>query len=192
MSTSDVANALRVPGRLAVGDSSFDFSASFPHGGLALGVVEAIALRHQETEGKVRIEDFGVAIEFADAVELGERFTLGFALRSWDPTALPAILRNVTTGAVTGQPVIQWPGARKEGALRSVNRAVELLFSPFDPEHPAVYFPRALPMLAQEREFLLGRSKDARLLATFVATRRGAGVGDGAQVGALEDLVVFS
>ena len=188
MALIDVSTAIKVPGRLCYG-SSLDFAAAFPHGGTALGMVLAATVRHSETFGAVRVEDFGVSTEIVDLVEAGERWIFTCALRGADSAALALVFRATAAGSSSGQRLIQYPGSVKEGVLRSVSRSVGLLFSPIDPQLPAVYFPRAVPALEGERELVLHRAKERVILAGFVATRASTTAGSAVQVGLLEDLV---
>jgi hypothetical protein len=188
MAAADLSKALRVPGQLCyVATTGFTFTDPFPHGGTALGMTLGAEVRHRETVGPIRDESLGM--EIVDLVESGEEFVLAFSLRGSDADALGAVFRNTITGAVSGEPVVVWPGARREGVLRSVNRQIALLFSPTDPEQPAVYLPAAIPMLAEERKLVLHRKEERLILAGFLATRASAANASGIQIGLLEDLV---
>lgn len=190
MTTSeDVRQALKVPGRVCAGlGSTLDFSTDFPHGGYDLGALRGARVKHTEVMSSVVFEDFGPAVEIADLLEAGERWELVLMFRGWNADAIRATFANTSAGASSGQRRINWPGPRGEGELRSENRATSLLFSPDSDEHPAVYFPQALPVLQGERELLLRRREELVLLTGWVATRSSAATGSGAQVGLLEDL----
>lgn len=187
---SEAATALRVPGRLcylASGDT-WDWTAAFPHGGTSLGLVQAVELRERESQTPVQVEDWGVSVEVIDWLEAGVSLRLFASLRGANDDALAVVYRNTTTGAVSGRKVVLHPGTRVDGVLRSAARAVQLLFSPDDPEHPAVYFPRALPIMTEDRVLMLARREERLVRVAFEATRAGDTAGDAWQVGQLVDL----
>ena len=189
MSTTDAMTALKVPGRVAVSSSGFDFGAAFPHGGTSLGLIQAVRLIHSEAFAPLRCEDWGMSVEILDLLEAGERCVLTMALRGHNPTAVATVFRNTTLGATTGERRIVHPGARPDGILRSVSRPVGLISSPPDPRHPAVYFPKAVPMIQAPRDIDHGKKAERIVLAGFLAKRLSAEVGSAYQVGPLEDLV---
>lgn len=186
---SEAATALRVPGRLCYrgpGDD-WDFSAAFPHGGTSLGDVQAVELRERESNTPLRAEDWGVSVEVLDWLEAGIGVRLFASLRGANDDAISVVYRNTITGAVSGKKVALHPGTRVEGALRGAARAVQIVFSPDDPEHPGVYFPRALPILTEDRVLMLGRREERIVRVAFEATRGGDTAGDAWQVGQLVD-----
>lgn len=189
MSTADARTALKVPGRIVVAASGLDFSAAFPHDGTHLGLVQSVRLIHSEAFAPVRCEDWGMSVEILDVLEAGERCVLTMALRGANPTAISTVFKNTTLGATSGERRVVHPGARGEGVLRSVNRSVQLLFSPIDPRHPAVYFPKAVPMIQAPREIENSKKAERIVLAGFLAKRYSAAVGAAYQIGPLEDLV---
>lgn len=189
MSTEDVNAALFVPGRLAYRSSNgWDFTAAFPHSGTSLGLVGAIEVREEEGQTPIRAEEGSVAVEIVDWLEVEVNVRLYASLRSADDDALGVIYRNTTTGASSGRKVVLGPGTRKVGTLRSVARAVQLLFSPLDPHHPAVYFPSAIPVLSEPRTMLLHRREERVVRVAFQALRTTTEAGSHYQIGLLEDL----
>lgn len=171
MSAPDVANALRVPGRLSIDPTSLT-SGSYPWGGYGLGVHSGIvALPHRHVE-VIRGGEYGMVP--VEAIECGEAWTIVSRLQSVDPTALAKFFAGYSTGATTGHPLITGPSG--VGSKVS-DRKAALLFTPFDEDnHPCVLFYAALPILTEDGEIPFKKSDlwglPVEWHATMDATKR--------------------
>ena len=118
MSTPDVANVLRLPGRLCI--SPTDLSAVYPHGGTALGTFGKAMLRPIDPPFAVTAWEMGGApVEF---IEGGSRWALDVELREFDADAFASMFLFYAAGAkggptlkVVGTTAAHW---RKFGLLK--------------------------------------------------------------------------
>lgn len=170
MADHDLDDVLRVGGRLCINPT--DKTQDFPHGGTALGVISDVVWKPIfKTEASLAADD-----KFAGSAQehyfLGEDGILGVELRQWHNDVINTIFPNTTLGT-SGLRIIGdadhsatpfRPGRRLSG------RAVKLLFSPDDQDnHPAVLFPKAVPMLEETAELNLVVIDEYRLLVLFHA-----------------------
>lgn len=142
MAAADPLQALRVPGRVVKGVTSF--SGSFPYGGTELGQLLDVAWALTQIVQRTRAEELG-----AQVVGLGfygEAFAVSFGLRSLDDDAIAAVFLNTRAGTVSQHRVIYGPGTNRPGTLIETVLATNLLFVPDDVDnHPCVWLPRAVP-----------------------------------------------
>lgn len=188
MAAKDPLTAMRAPGRICLAPT--DLSTAYPHGGTDVGLVRDVRLVRRDFRYPIRGEEFGRRVEFVDAVLAGEGYLLTFASRGWNDAAWNAFLPNTAVGTNGGKRGIQFPNARPAGML-ATDQQVALLFSPTEPlAHPAVLFPAAIPLGAEERQFSFGRRPEEELvlLCGFAAIRSNANAGSAVQVNLLEDL----
>lgn len=153
MSTPNVADALRVPGRLSI-DPSAVSTGSYPWGGTGLGLHNGIvALPHKVTY-LVRAAEYGMVP--VEAIECGEAWTIAARLASVDATALGKLFSGYAAGSVTGHPLLTGPSG--VGSKTSTRKAA-LLFTPLDEDnHPCVLFYAALPLLTEDGEIPFKKS----------------------------------
>lgn len=189
MSAPTPLQALRVPGVLVVNPTTNPPVDAVPHGGVQLGLVRDVVLRRTERRFELVGEEYGG--EVLDHVYLGETWAIVFALRGLDNEALRRLFPTSATPTPSQREAISWPGSGlREGRSREVADGVALLFSPDDPDHHAVYFRRAIPLVAQELDLALGREEELLVLAGFLATRDGTTADGSVQVALREDLAL--
>lgn len=178
--------AMKVAGQLCISPTTSPPVDAFPHGGTSLGMVKDVVLRRTERRFNELGEERGG--EVTDSLPMGVEYLMAFALRGWDPDAIPAVDPSAVVGATSRQAKIQHPGASvREGVSQS---HVSLLFSPENKDHPAVYFRSAIPMVAEELELELGRSTEALMEVVFRAMVDDTTELGSVQVGLLEDIVL--
>ena len=191
MSTSSALQAMYLPGRLSVALSSqtYDFSTAYPHGGTALGLVRDVQVRRTEGREMIIAEEFGQ--EIIDELYLAESWSMAFALRGMDQDALSAIFPNATTGSVSKQKGVVYPGATIAPGTLKASTAIKMLFTPNDTtNHHAVYFPNAIPEVSEALAVDFARSAELMMACAFRAIRDGSSAGRMCQVLLLEDLTL--
>lgn len=166
MTMPNPAKILRAPGRLCTGPT--DLSLAFPHGGTALGVMRAVAVRTGVRTISVTAEEFGG--EVVEKVFGGESWMLVAILRDFDRDVLASVFPNSSVGTVSQERKLTGPGTLRPGHLLS-SRAVALLFSPDAPDAPAVYLPKAIPILADGMELGLAYAEPLEVMVGFQAIR---------------------
>lgn len=184
MAVADVRNVQYIRGRLAKAPT--DFTAAFPHGGTALGLFGKIELRIVPIRGEVTAEEYhGIPVE---VIEGGERVVVGALLREYDADAISTLFPGTSTGTKTGKPVVARTFTTLRGGLGSA-RSVALVFSPEDTEaRPALYLPRAVPLLAEQASLSYSISREWGVPVMFLALPDGSASGRIYQIGLLEDL----
>lgn len=177
MATPAFTQAIRAPARLVAGPG--DFTADFPHGGTALGLVRDVRVTREEPSRKIiTAGEYGGAV--AEIVRGDGHWRLTFALRGFDPDAMTLLLETSTLGA-SGAPRIIEPTT----AGLTYNE-IALLVTPLDPTSPAVYIPRAIPVYADEVEIGYGDLTEWELLLSCWAGRDSNG--QSIRIGRLGDL----
>jgi hypothetical protein len=133
-------------------------------------------------------EEFGQ--EIVDELYMAESWTMAFALRGMDDDALGALFPNTSAGSTAGKKGIVYPGATiSPGTLKAAS-AIKMLFTPNDTtNHHAVYFPNAIPEVAESLSIDFVRSSEVIIACAFRALRAGNTAGKLCQVQLLEDLV---
>ena len=170
----------RVPSRLCVGPT--DLSLPFPHGGTALGIIHSLELRFITRYDEVKAFEYGG--EVVVGVDCGFYGILGTLLKQCEDDALATIFPYTAIG-VSGHRVVEHPG-ETEGKLAS-NRAITLLVSPYNPDHPGILLPQAIPLLELPATLKFAVIEQLAVPAFFRA-QRGSGAGSAVKVGRLEDL----
>lgn len=146
MSTPNLANLLRVPGRLSHSPTSL--ATAYPHGGTALGTFGEIDVLTPQPSFPIYAEEFGCVVE---AIDMGSQWALDATLREVeDADALSKLLPAYAAGVSGGPTLI---GDVNASATRAGQRigsllSVVLLFTPDSPDdHPWVLIRRAVPVV---------------------------------------------
>ena len=167
MATPSVDQALRVPGRLAAGCT--DFTAAYPHGGTALGLVRDVVAERVEIAGKIiRAAEFGHEVH--TILRGGAVWSVTFALRGFDGDGVTASgLPTATTGSDVGvvEPGSDTPGSAYTGQV--------ICFSPNNPDHPAVVLYTALPVFSSVLRLRFADLTEFAPVLTYVGTRDASG-----------------
>lgn len=189
MSTSSALQAMYVPGRIScqLSGQTYNLATPYPHGGTALGLLRDVQIRRGEGRQVVIAEEFGQ--EVVDELYMYESWAMAFALRGMDEDAMGAVFPNTTTGSVTKNKVISYPGSSiKSGDLRAAS-AVKVLFTPDDTEnHNCVYFPNAIPGTSEVLSMDFVRSSELVIACVFRALRTTSAVGSMCQIARLKDI----
>lgn len=146
----------------------------FPHGGDVFGGVSDISFEPVYTHTLLKDPGTGKAY---DGVEIGlEELVVGFLLHDWDSVAMTELFPGVVSGLATGKIAVRNSITDRVGDLLS-DRAVKMLVSPADTEnHPALYFPRAVPLLRETMELAHEMGADWEVPALFLALPDDSGV----------------
>lgn len=183
MASPAVSQALRVPGRLSVGAT--DLSTAYPHGGTALGLVDAVTFRRVEVNRMIRATEYGG--EVVTHVRGGVNWLCAFNIRGADGDALTAVFPNVFTGTNNSQVGLRHGENatdfvvtnRVAGSLAHADADV-FVFTPDDTDHHGVIFYAGIPLGYQELgnegdvELEMGDEPDMLWSVAFLATRRAA------------------
>jgi len=185
VSARDVERVLRVGGQVAFGVTNL--ATAWPHGGTGLGVVTYAVVMPNRKTFAVRGADDKYAGQITDVYNAGENWTLGLSLRQWEDDILTAIFRNYTT-AVSGNKVLVdaiQMGSSGLAPGASVPSLGNLLFTPNNPEHPAVLFYDVRPIIEETNELLLTAINELQVDLVFQALHTGSRL---YQMGLLTDL----
>lgn len=189
MSTPNPKDILAaVPGRLSFGATGL--AGAYPHGGTALGIVKAIALRPGATYEEVTAEEYGG--ERVEVVATGEAWTLAAILRSWDADGVARIFPTMSVPA-SGiarvlHPNTADPNAGRAGRLLS-SSAVVLVFTPDALlVHPGIVFHRAVPLLDDQAEMNFSLARMTEVAVVFAALR--SATGKSVSVGRLSEIAL--
>tara|TARA_R110002110_G_scaffold291644_2_gene505603 strand:+ start:71 stop:619 length:549 start_codon:yes stop_codon:yes gene_type:complete len=182
---------MHVPGRIScqLAGQTFNLATAYPHGGTALGLLRDVQIRRSEGRFDLIGEEFGQ--EIIDEVYMAESWVMAFALRGMDDDALGAVFPNTFTGAVTKTKGIAYPGTtRSPGSLRS-SSAVRVLFTPDDSEnHNAVYFPNAIPQVAEGLSIDFVRATELMIACAFRGLRFNDAQGSLCQIARIKDITL--
>lgn len=191
MSTSSALQAMYIPGRVScqLSGQTYDLSTAYPHGGTALGLLRDVQIRRTEGKFELIAEEFGQ--EVVDEVYMAESWVMAFALRGMDDDALGAVFPNTFTGTITKNKGIAYPGSSvAPGTLRSAS-AVRVLFTPDDTEnHNAVYFPNAIPQVAEGIDIDFARASELMIACVFRGLRASNAQGALCQIARLKDITL--
>ena len=189
MASPNVANALRVPGRLSYGATNL--AADYPHGGTALGLTRQVAVKQFGRYVNITAEEFGS--EVVDRLWTGDNWIMVAILEAMDNDAIRALFRNTTAGATSSDRVIVHPQTaspiRPGASLATPNPLVftPLVFTPNDLRlNPMVVFFRALPEVPFDMSMELGLDRNLHIAMRFTAIRNSAG--RSVAIGKREDL----
>lgn len=166
MTTPSPLQAMKVPGQIMVNPGTITDPAS----GTSLGLVRDVAVLRRASVHEIVAAEHG--LEPVDALRLGERWAVTFALRGFDADAIAACFpSNTFTGTTAGRPGLRYPGASEAGSLISGDSVV-LRFTPDDPaRHPGVVFYRALPIVVDELTINFEHESETLLLVGFLGIR---------------------
>ena len=189
MSTSSALQAMYVPGRVScqLSGQTYNLATAYPHGGTALGLLRDVQIRRTEGKFDLIAEEFGQ--EIIDEVYMAESWVMAFALRGMDDDALGAVFPNTFTVSETKNMGVAYPGAsRSPGSLRS-SSAVRVLFTTDDTEnHNAVYFPNAIPQVAEGLVVDFARASELMIACAFRGLRASSSQGSLCQIARLKDI----
>ena len=174
MAGLDVTKALRVPGKLIKDPAQVTPGVNGDYGGTILGIVNEPGVRFLPNWATVEVtaEEFGA--EPCDSIYMGEAPIMGASLRSWEDDVIAAVWPSTSVGGSSGDVGVDGPGTFRAGTSLS-RRAFALLFAPFDTNHPAVYFPSAIPALEETAELRFGNEDSLQLDVVFFAIRDASG-----------------
>ncbi|MBX3467183.1 MAG: hypothetical protein KF878_09840 [Planctomycetes bacterium] len=158
MAAPNVNASYLVSGRLARGVT--DLSAAFPHGGTELGLVGSARLVWAQQYVPLVAEETNAP---AAVLFVGGQVSFGCFMESWDPDALAAF---PSTTLSSGDRRIDIPGSTLPGTV--VTPWTNLLFSPNNPEHPALLLFRAVPMVETAQEINLSAYRPLSVSLAFL------------------------
>lgn len=187
MASPDPMSALWVPGRLSVNPSNL--SNAWPHGGTGLGLVQAARWMRQLRKEAIPAEELGGAPQ--DVAYLGESPGFEVTLRGFDPDAIAQVFENTGAGSVTGAIAIRWdPDASpRPGALLGSDNAVDLLFTPDEPDlHRAVRIRNCVPMTVEQFTVDLDLENEHLIATRWMALPSETDSVNGFEVELLQDL----
>lgn len=169
MSAPDLANILRVPGRLS--HSPTDLSTAYPHGGTALGAVGKATLRPIEPVFAVTGEEVGGAP--VELISGGARWVLDVELREYDADALAVLFPFYAAGA-RGGPMLKFTAnasGQRAGQVLGTALAVLLVFTPDSPDdHQFLLLRRAVPAIQETAALALRGNASGTFAARWYAT----------------------
>lgn len=159
MSSPNVVNIIRVPGRLIANPT--DLVTAPAYGGTQLGIHRDIEIRFDAKYYPIRAEEFGNVP--VDMLYCGQSAYLKGVARGLDEACMALLFPYTFTGA--GHTVVaDFPtttgGGTRAGKLMSTT-SVKLLFAPLDPtNHPFVVFYKAMPVVPEEGYMPFTRSEE--------------------------------
>lgn len=147
MSTPNVANLLRVPGRFSVSPTSL--ATAYPHGGTALGTTTEVSLAFGQIHAPITAEEFGG--QQVDAVYAGEQPRVYAYLQEFDADALAVLFPCYAAGTTGGPTLICDVNSSVRAGSRLGDLARVLVFTPDSPDGPAPWLlgRRAVPMIEE-------------------------------------------
>lgn len=140
MSTANLEKIRGIPGRLALLPTQAGLLTDYPHGGTALGTVEAVSFRFGWRHRDVVAEDW---LEVVETHRVASFPVFAFTLLDWDQDVLSRLGITFTTGAGPAS----YQGANRLNGGDAPNKLTALdpiLFSPFDPKAPGLLIHRPL------------------------------------------------
>lgn len=173
MSTPDLANVFRVPGRLSHSPTSTaTLQQAYPHGGTAIGSVGRVTPYPRDPAFPLRAVEWGNAVY--DVVEGGHDWVVTAELREvFDADALAAIFPCYAAGA-SGGPVLSvnaGTDAQRAGILLGTAFSRVVVFTPDSPDaHPTLILRRAVPAIQATAEMALRGSDELRWPIMWYAT----------------------
>lgn len=187
MSTPDVANILRLPGKLSHSPTSL--ATAYPHGGTALGTVGRRRWRPMIPPFVVTAWEWGGAP--CEVIQGGGAWVLEGELREFDADALAALLPQYAAGA-QGGPTLKLKAnvdATRAGVSLGTSLGKVVVFTPDGLDDlPLVLFRRGVPAPADDVSFALSGAESGALKFRWYATPDSAGLV--ADVGMRRDLTL--
>lgn len=170
MSAPNVANFLRLPGKLS--HSPTDLSAAYPHGGTAIATVTKLTPNLLDAPFLVRGAEFGNAV--MDLVEGGPQWSVDMVLSEiLDAAALAAIFPCYVVGR-SGGPILKYTATTtgmRAGTSIGAALAVVLVYTPDNAdEHPWLILRRAIPSIKETAELALRGNEFAGIPVRWYAT----------------------
>lgn len=162
--TTPTSTLLLVAGDLILGPNSATAGASGNYGGTKLGTFQGFRLRHIPRTEPLTEEAYGG--EVVDLLSLGADVEATAILRSWDADALAEYFPN--SAAPGGSGVVRQifhPGSTLVEGQWMSDFASGILLAAFDPSHPSLYIPNAVPYHKEEIELALSAYDDLHLEA---------------------------
>lgn len=184
MAVPNLAEIMRIPGTVIKAPS--DLSAAYPYGGTVLGAISEVEAQEAFADVTVRDENFGIVTE---VLYSGSQLAIGFNLRGYDADAIGTVFPDTTLGT-SGKRIIGSDPTTYRAGSKGTARAVALLYAPDNPlNHPAVYFPAAIPRRRETSEIALDLRIEAVWPVLFLAVQPSGG-GDPYQIGLIEELTL--
>ena len=188
MTTPAALQALKVPGTLIINPTTDPPTDAAPHGGTELGLVKDVRWVREERRFDITAEEFGG--EIVESTYMGEDWTLLFSLRVMDADALANLFPNIVSESDSATTSITYPDSTRRAGSGMTSSIVQLLFSPDDPYHHAVYFRAALPLWAASLEVQTNRTENLLVAAGFRAIRDATTAAKSVQVRLLEHIAL--
>jgi len=147
MSTPNVENLLRIPGRFSHSPTSL--STAYPHGGTAIGTCEGVDFALGQGHVPITGEEYGG--QPVDAVYCGEFPRIYATLMEFDPDALAALFPCYLAGASGGPSLTVDVNSSVRAGSRLGDLAKVVVFTPDSPDatQPWLLARRAVPMIDQ-------------------------------------------
>jgi len=145
MSTPNVANLLRIPGRFSHSPTSL--STAYPHGGTAIGTCEGVEFSFSQIRAPITAEEFGG--QQVDAVYAGEQPRIYATLMEFDADALAALFPCDLAGTSGGPALTADVNSSVRAGSRLGDIAKVVVFTPDSPDatQPWLLARRAVPMI---------------------------------------------
>lgn len=186
MSTGDVRNVFRVPGRLSFGATNL--ATAYPHGGTAIGIVGAKVLRPAIAQYVVTAEEFG-----GDPIEhivTGYSWVLTCLLREYDSDVIAKLFPSTSVGSSTGKRVIKHGSGNLAHPLASNRVMSNLVFTPNDQtKHVGFIMYRALPEVDGSAGLAMALNQNQEIAVAFTSMRKQTAA-ESMQIGFLADLTL--
>lgn len=163
MATRSETAVKRIAVRLVKDPSNL--SAAFPYGtGTELGSVRGFRLKPMEPVALVKAEEKGGRP--VEGIRGGRYAILTCLLRGFDAAAISLLFPDSPgSGRITAEDpgTVGYPGALVTAL------ACKILAAPETSGDPAIYFPRAIPLLAEEAEIPFQNREEAVIAVSFLA-----------------------
>lgn len=144
--------SLLVTGQLAYGCT--DLTAEWPHGGTGLGLVGSIYWQPPSAHVRLPAEEDGAT---RAVIYTGGDGVLGASVEGWDDSASGGVLAplfpRTDLNADGTRTVIRWS---TEDAGTKLAELSNLVFTPLNPEHPALWLPKVVVLLEASAQLRLG------------------------------------
>lgn len=173
MTTPNVANMLRVPGKLVHSPSTL--SGSFPYGGTGLGVFTSVTIQPVQLHCPIVAEEYG-GVQ-TDAVYGGEQMRLVATLREFDADSLGTIFPCYAAGNSGGPTLVGDVDGSARAGSRLGSLAKVLLFAPDSPDAggPWLLARRALPLVNETAAMALRGNETWGVSVMFALTPDSSG-----------------
>ena len=183
MAASDPRALLFVPGRIIKAPTDFTIADA---GGTVLGEAGGVVFRRNTVNTIIHGGEFGCTV---DMLYNGESGLLLANLRTWDQDAIDTVFNRTSTGGTSGlKGVEHHHSSYRPGQLGSA-RATGIAFVPDNPlSHRGVFFPLAIPLVADQLNLTLGLEGEGVYPVVFRAIPPSSGAT--VQHMLIEDMVV--